>query len=497
MSGEILKYHLETSYDRREMKGAPLDWAHQPDTFKKYPVDTNIALGNPGFANTDHILSLSKKKYGNSSSKKISLDDLSSLLLLGFNITAVTRFQEKNFYYRCMPSAGALYPNEIYIAVYDVQGIEPGVYHYMIKEKVLVPIREGSCQSNLASFVPLLSEKKISASLIISGIFFRTTWKYRKRGYRYVLNDAGHLVENIYLSGLFSGFDSFVSYDFNDDRLNEFMGFDSRKEVSLAIMHFPGENESVDLSGPSTQIERLSEEMISASKVSKGEIDYRDILSIHSKGNVIYDNADVIERVDWVEGIDIPDIDARPDMLGYPETILKRRSKRNFITEQIPAGDFSLMLHLLCDCFDSEAGGNMHGSMPSVGFLANNIEGYENGYYLIDPIKRRTKLMDGGSFSSLSSAICLNQQWLENAAVHFLFMADLAETDRLFGARGYRYLMMNAGRLGHRVYLGATSLGLGSCGIGALFDFEAQEMLDLPENTFLLYLVAAGPVKKI
>jgi hypothetical protein len=59
------------------------------------------------------------------------------------------------------------------------------------------------------------------------------------------------------------------------------------------------------------------------------------------------------------------------------------------------------------------------------------------------------------------SAACLNQAWLANAGVHFLFMANLDTIDRRWGARGYRYAMTTAGRLGHAVYLGATALGLG------------------------------------
>jgi len=92
---------------------------------------------------------------------------------------------------------------------------------------------------------------------------------------------------------------------------------------------------------------------------------------------------------------------------------------------------------------------------------------------------------------------CLDQNWLANAAVHFVFMANLQRLDRLYGGRGYRYAMLNAGRLGQLIYLGATALGLGCCGIGALYDHEAQKILGLNVDSALLYLVAAGPVKRL
>ena len=67
----------------------------------------------------------------------------------------------------------------------------------------------------------------------------------------------------------------------------------------------------------------------------------------------------------------------------------------------------------------------------------------------------------------------------------------------MWGARGYRYAMLTAGRLGQSIYLGATALGLGSCGIGALYDGEARDILGLNQKSCLLYLVAAGPVKRL
>jgi len=93
------------------------------------------------------------------------------------------------------------------------------------------------------------------------------------------------------------------------------------------------------------------------------------------------------------------------------------------------------------------------------------------------------------------ASACLDQRWLENAALHFCFMADLEQLDRTWGARGYQHAMLETGRLGEAVYLAATAFGLGCCGIGALYDEEARTLLDLGNSSALLYLVAAGPIK--
>ena len=66
-----------------------------------------------------------------------------------------------------------------------------------------------------------------------------------------------------------------------------------------------------------------------------------------------------------------------------------------------------------------------------------------------------------------------------------------------WGPRGYRYALLTAGRLGERLYLTATALGLGCCGIGAFYDQEAADLLGLNPDSKMLYLVAVGPVKSM
>jgi len=91
---------------------------------------------------------------------------------------------------------------------------------------------------------------------------------------------------------------------------------------------------------------------------------------------------------------------------------------------------------------------------------------------------------------------CLDQEWLERAGLHCFVAANLEVLDSTWGPRGYRYAMLTAGRLGHRVYLGATAFGLGCCGIGAFYDEETAALLGLNPASVMLYLLAVGPVKR-
>ena len=118
------------------------------------------------------------------------------------------------------------------------------------------------------------------------------------------------------------------------------------------------------------------------------------------------------------------------------------------------------------------------------------------GFHLLDTQAGRLGLVLEGSLIEAMAAACLDQMWLKHAALHLLFMADLAAVDRCWGARGYRYAMIEAGRLGQQAYLAATAVGWGACGIGAIYDREAADLLDLTDSGALLYLVGVGPVKK-
>ncbi len=485
------------------MEGHPLDWAHQPDVYKKYPLAEYIPLEVTSFSGNYDIFDISKAVSSTGPLKPMTLNLLSKILLLGFNITGVTSLQGKKFYYRSMPSAGALYPNEIYVAAYDIQGLNPGIYHYMIKDGLLVPLRQGNYRTHIEKFVDSLAGQNPAASIFISGIIFRSSWKYRKRAYRYVLNDTGHLVENLFHSCLFEDINPIISYDFDDDLSDKLLGFDRPKESTFALIHLPGAPSPGNSFKNAEQLSDLPGEMIRVSTVSEREISYDEILDIHSECKNIIESHNGIESyrshpgIDSAHWVDIPYSGKKRPILDFPETVLQRRSKRNFMPSIMAEGDFHLILYLLCNHYNIASQNLAARINPAVGFLAENIEGYEKGYYLLKPEKFKTGLVDKGQFAQLSAAVCLNQKWLKNAAVHFLFMADLNYIENKFGPRGYRYIMMNAGRLGQVIYAGATALGLGCCGIGALFDYEAQEMLNFSNHTFLLYLVAAGPVKKM
>jgi SagB-type dehydrogenase family enzyme len=185
-----------------------------------------------------------------------------------------------------------------------------------------------------------------------------------------------------------------------------------------------------------------------------------------------------------------------PAAADYTQVLVRRRSRRNFIPAGVSRGDFMTFLQTMAKNMGSRSGMPIAcRSALTAGILAGENMPVPPGFYLLDPEKRQLEQRIAGSLIETMAAACLDQMWLKHAGLHLLFLTDPAYLDDMWGARGYRYAMIEAGRLGQQAYLAATALGWGACGIGAIYDREAADLLGLTENGALVYLVGVGPVK--
>lgn len=171
---------------------------------------------------------------------------------------------------------------------------------------------------------------------------------------------------------------------------------------------------------------------------------------------------------------------------------------RNFVTDRLPANYLDALLESVFSGLGVTAAEpeSAEGESISVGLLAGDVEGLNPGLYNLDREKRSIGTVVETAMIGAMARVCLDQAWLANCALHFLFLTNLEIIERNRGPRGYRHALMKAGRIGQRIYLTATSMKIGCCGIGAFFDDEASQVLRLNDQSRLLYLVAVGPVKK-
>ena len=283
--------------------------------------------------------------------------------------------------------------------------------------------------------------------------------------------------------------------------MNAFLGFDQEREACLAaVLVTNGESQSEK--HQSSPLEPPGPQLPVCSRVSPREILYPAIKEIHEASAVIkrpvsqpnLSNELGIKVDSWTElGSVLPPA----DLMNLPEALIKRRSMRNFVKTPLSQHHFRLLLNAIClDYPTSQTSPSVMPESLSVGFLAGNVQGLQAGFYLLNRQDHSYGLVHSGFFMTDMAHICLDQEWLANCALHFLFITNLEVIDAAYGPRGYRYAMFQAGRIGQRIYLTATSLRLGCCGIGAFYDSEASELLGLNRDSGLLYLVAAGPVRK-
>jgi len=493
------QYHRHTIYDRGKIGGHYLDWSNQPDVFKKYQGITPVPLPNEIPFLKKSLSSVLKETDIDPTCRKININDLSLILRLIYTITSRVRHGIGEFYYRSAASAGALYPTEIYVASHGVRGLDNGLYHFDIRQHGLLPLRRYDLSDHIAGLIIPPAKKKPTLTFLFTTIFFRSAWKYRDRAYRYHLLDGGHVIENLDLALKAMKLPFNLSYDFNDKDMNHLLGLDEKKEVLLAIGYVPGPDSVSEAKIP--EIEGLSKDILNASIVSGKDIDYPAIQEIHRAGHMSEAKddlePDILERPTLIPETwhSLPGSLSNTEKIEYPECLFKRRSSRNFMNLPIEKNTFFSLLDSLCVDENNMSEDTIHHQLLTVGFLAGNIESISPGSYILDTTKKRFGMIAAGNFINNMTRACLDQKWLSNAGVHFIFISNLNLLDRTYGPRGYRYAMMTAGRMGQRIYIASTALSLGCCGIGAFYDGEAGGLLEINEESSLLYLVAVGNVK--
>jgi len=121
---------------------------------------------------------------------------------------------------RTAPSAGALYPLELYVVTGRIEGLVQGVYHYNPRHHKLMKTNDGDIRDALTRAA--LSQdwiKHASAVIVFTADYERTTKKYGPRGKRYVHIEVGHAAQNLFLQSESLGLATVIVGAFNDDEV--------------------------------------------------------------------------------------------------------------------------------------------------------------------------------------------------------------------------------------------------------------------------------------
>ena len=226
------RFQAETKYFPDKMAGGALDWDAKPELYKTYPDCERVAL--PVFE-PDRPMSLDKvleqrKSVREFQAKPLSLGRLSYLLWASTGIGRAEGGHE----FRTAPSAGALYPIETYIIANDVRKLEPGLYHYAVRDHELEKLRTGDLRRPIA--LAALGQTMCATAPVVfvwTAIVQRSKWKYRQRAYRYIYLDAGHIAENLSLAAVSLGLGTCQIGALFDDEVNKILDVDGQEETTI------------------------------------------------------------------------------------------------------------------------------------------------------------------------------------------------------------------------------------------------------------------------
>jgi len=476
------EYHEGVSYGRGRLAGLGLDWGNQPTAFKTCGNLPLHALPRDADLPT---ATLWQALAGPHASRPLSLAALSPVLFHAAGLTRSSPHRDGVLFYRACPSAGALYPSEIYVFWPGCAELGQGLYHYDVARHGLTLLRPGG--------LPLqglgLPGESGEALLFVTTIFFRSVWKYRARAYRYLNLDVGHVVEGLMLGLLAHEVDATVELDFADGAVGEYLGLDPAREGCLAVLRAGGA-EPVHPAPPGP----LPAQAAAWSRTASADALPRELASVHALCSGRFKPGAALPRPEasrlgaGLAWQDIPPLPATAPATGLFRAMSARRSRRAYTGDRLPDGALGQMLGVLSAPLHPS--GHACENACMAGFLAMP------GFFLLNRTALRAAMVRDGNIGPIMAAISLDQFWMRDAALQLVFLADLPSLEANLGDRGYRAALIGAGRLGHRIYLAAESLGLGACGVGAFYDAEAADVLGLPDGTGLLYTVAVGAPRR-
>jgi len=195
------------------------------------PVAGRMTLPTPQYDSATSVEQalLKRRSVRDYKDAPLALAEVGQLLWAAQGITDLAGF-------RTAPSAGALYPMEVYVVVGDVAGLSAGVYKYRPADHVLERRAEGNRLAELGrAALGQAAVRDAAVVLVLAAVYERTTQKYGERGVRYVHMEAGHVSQNVYLQAVSLGLGTVAIGAFYDDEVKKVVGL-ADNEQPLYLM---------------------------------------------------------------------------------------------------------------------------------------------------------------------------------------------------------------------------------------------------------------------
>ena len=480
---DLIGYHRRTKHSIESVRrgGHVLDWANEPSRFKEYVGLEPVPRPRPERSGVPCHRAI-RSSWRCEGRNDVDRGALSHLLFHAAGVVREVRGPGGSFHFRTYAAAGALYPVEVYVVAGAVTGVEAGVYHYGPREHGIRPLRTGDFRGSLG----LAGEQPGQATVVLTGVPWRTSWKYEARGFRHLYWDAGMMLANLLASAAALRVRAKVILGFVDGAVDGIVGIDGRSEFALAMVAL-GSGEAppaADVSSLDLQVAPMSVRPQSDPIIERA----RAAVALGSEEGVAgFRDTKASGRLEerTARPVEVPVDEAGLSDDSLEEVVGRRGSSRRLARQPFPAGEYAFLL-------DQALGGLPRDWLPSrieARLTANALDGLEPGAYRYAGNGRFDRVR-AGDLRRQAGFLCLEQRLGADAAATTFLMADVEEAVRRLGGRGYAVAQLEAAVAAGRLYLGAYAQCLGASGI-TFYDDEVRRSLDTSWEPMLA--VVMGP----
>jgi SagB-type dehydrogenase family enzyme len=529
----VMHYHHRTKhhFDRYARSAGSLDWAAQPDPFRRFAGSPTMPLplsSGESAAEYDALF-----LPGRIPVQPVSRTAVSALLEYSLGLSAWKEFRESRWALRMNPSSGNLHPTEGYLVIGGVPGLDEcgGVFHYAPREHVLERRAEFPTElwlQRTADFPPG------TFFIGLTSIHWREAWKYGERAYRYCQHDVGHAVAAVALSAAVQGWRCVALSDMNDAEIAAWLGLDRSPDFE------PAEPEAPDLilaivpcfdrcrSFP-RRLDAIPQEVRwsgRANRLSSSQVKWPVIDEVAAACAKTGEAPSADSSVLSISEIPFQDSSASRWIHGQVPASRIIRQRRSALAmdgrTSIAVDVFYRIMDRILPRFDRAPWESL--GPPScihAAIFVHRVEGLEPGLYVL--VRSRSALAElrdrldarfawtkplgcpeslplfmlaAGDTRSVATTMSCHQDLAGNGAFSLGMIAEFDEPLRRFGAWWYRRLFWEAGLIGQVLYLEAEAAGVRGTGIGCYFDDPMHRLLGLKDSRFqsLYHFAIGGPV---
>jgi len=424
----LMSVQLDPNYV--DARTQPVSFKTYPHFFRRFPLDPNHPV--------HHFLSLTSA------------------------ITYQKQYRDSTHSLRVQPSAGALYPTELYLQLRGIRGMIDGIYHLEPDHSSLTLIYELIDDG----FEGYFKDSRLinGCIFLVSCVYFRSSWKYKNRSLRYCFLDSGHHLGAIEAAAYVSNYSYQLLFDFDQPALNDDLGFETKEFVTAAVIVGEPKQKMVRRLRSPLAVVPGSDYFEPNRFIEAG---YKQTLSIPSS-----EGSSIACQTERLQQPTFPG-----ELAQWLQAIQQRRSARRFYPHAIPYDAFLTVCNALQQPIPSKSIETLE-----IYAVVQQVVGLQAGLYRGN-FSESSHCLKVGEFRAETGYLCINQAIARDSAVVFFIVSD---------CHNYRVALQQAGLLGQRIYLAATALNLGCSGIGAFYDDETQSFLGT--DGLVLYAIAIGQI---